>query len=860
MGGETDGTSTIPRVLVCGDTALDHILVRRKNAVSASEKAHLFLDWPDEASFVHREIDGGTPTLFKILEQMPPIGGADEMEVREVLEEGMDSSGSKRRKVRWETFSEWAIERLSDPEDREDKVTYNECEQSEGDIGARVILRKQYGRHEIGTDAKVGELVIDKQEGSENPYNVVSIYDNAIEDKEGFLEQVKDKYFPSDDPSSRPLLLIRTRLRRGAQLPPFICGMKQQRESTVLLLNIDEMQWAGFFIEKPVSWEQVLRETAQCIREIEEHEKFLAIVVCFKNQGAVIYCKDYYSLVFFEDAIGDLSSDSGDNQIYGSMMVSQAALTVALVRLVEVLREGGEERGETEWPKEKLRKVVETLNKGLEAGLYAKRRLLRTGYDARLEKREDRRGRGEDQESPLVDVKELKFPAKRVAHDIATAFNSGEPKKEKGKDRAPSVVIIEDSDLGIEDPGAPGSSRAKLYYKPVSDRPFISILKHVVWRIRENPDLSVRRPTEVQHYEPRDFFFPQWRVEKTEFTTEFYDSIFYHCKQIVEQGRMSRTEIEDGLGGTVACRIPYLRMKNLLTYDSNQIAQICDTYNVLKLYRRLPDNDQPLSVCVFGSAGSGKGFIVKQMMAHLNERTPEGYNDFEDISFNLSQMNKAEDLAEAFHQVRDLGLKKKLPLVFFDEFDSAFDGVPFGWLRFFLAPMQDGEFFQEGKIHTIGRAVFVFVGSVAHTMKDFQEMAKTGIGSDGGALKSMKGSDFVSRTRGYIEVAGPNETNHGILHFFRRASVLRSTLERKLNLGKEDYIGIDEKVLRAFLNARSFSHGARSMVAIVEMSDFQLNKRITPSCIYKSGRLHLHVSPDFQEALRLDRSEDDTDS
>ena len=67
--------------------------------------------------------------------------------------------------------------------------------------------------------------------------------------------------------------------------------------------------------------------------------------------------------------------------------------------------------------------------------------------------------------------------------------------------------------------------------------------------------------------------------------------------------------------------------------------------------------------------------------------------------------------------MRDLGLSGKLPLVFWDEFDTALEGQPLGWLRYFLAPMQDGAF-QDGQItHPIGRAIFVFAGGTAERME-----------------------------------------------------------------------------------------------------------------------------------------------
>ena len=99
--------------------------------------------------------------------------------------------------------------------------------------------------------------------------------------------------------------------------------------------------------------------------------------------------------------------------------------------------------------------------------------------------------------------------------------------------------------------------------------------------------------------------------------------------------------------------------------------------------------------------------------------------------------------------MRDIGLSGKIPLVFWDEFDTSLEETPLGWLRYFLAPMQDGKF-QEGQInHPIGRAIFVFAGGTSSSMAEFDKGTEEN-------FKSAKGPDFVSRLKGYINVLGPN--------------------------------------------------------------------------------------------------------
>jgi hypothetical protein len=105
-------------------------------------------------------------------------------------------------------------------------------------------------------------------------------------------------------------------------------------------------------------------------------------------------------------------------------------------------------------------------------------------------------------------------------------------------------------------------------------------------------------------------------------------------------------------------------------------------------------------------------------------------------------------LAGAFHQIRDLHLKGKTPLVFCDEFDTPSEGKPLGWLRYFLASIQDGQFSDRGRSHPTGGGIYVFAGG---TCRSFHQFRHTTTESD----RAAKNPDSVSRLRAYIDVKGP---------------------------------------------------------------------------------------------------------
>jgi hypothetical protein len=206
---------------------------------------------------------------------------------------------------------------------------------------------------------------------------------------------------------------------------------------------------------------------------------------------------------------------------------------------------------------------------------------------------------------------------------------------------------------------------------------------------------------------------------------------------------------------------------------------------------------------------------------------------------------------DAFHQVRDIGLSGKIPLVFWDEFDTTFGDHEFGWLRYFLAPMQDGAF-QQGQItHPIGRAIFVFAGGIIPCMEEFgKHMDETELTE----LKQRKVPDFVSRLKGYINILGPDPQDEperdrttDQQHLIRRAIYLRVILGKNAeglfeNPGGKGELSIDPGVLRAFLRIGKFKHGVRSMDSIVAMSMLTGKSRFQRSDLPSEPQLDLHVN------------------
>ncbi|AKB57022.1 RyR domain-containing protein [Methanosarcina barkeri] len=315
--------------------------------------------------------------------------------------------------------------------------------------------------------------------------------------------------------------------------------------------------------------------------------------------------------------------------------------------------------------------------------------------------------------------------------------------------------------------------------------------------------------------------------------------------------------------------VPICKFGDIKTIDRAEIESYSSIKELIIEFLKNQKPKNPLCFAVFGPPGSGKSFGVKQIAKCIDTNR----DLLESISFNVSQFGDYQDMVNVFHKIRDLALSGKVPFVFFDEFDSDCNGQPLGWLKYFLAPMQDGEFKEGDSIHPIGNAIFVFAGGTRYTFEDFvqnshgngstpivvsSEDNKTDQNSvqetedKDKEFRNAKGPDFVSRLRGFINVMGPNrqpsKEDDDDAFIIRRAQLLRVMLEndqRATSLfNSKRELSIDDGVLRALLNVTRYKHGARSMTAVIEMSRLAGKKRFDLSALPVKKQLDMHVDAD----------------
>lgn len=296
--------------------------------------------------------------------------------------------------------------------------------------------------------------------------------------------------------------------------------------------------------------------------------------------------------------------------------------------------------------------------------------------------------------------------------------------------------------------------------------------------------------------------------------------------------------------------------KALRTYDRREIEHYRALYSLMRDYINQAHASRPLNVAVFGPPGAGKSFGVKMVAKELGALG--GSRQIDSLTFNLSQYQTADELAAAFHLVRDCVLRGRIPLVFFDEFDTALNGVALGWLRYFLSPMQDAEFIDRGAPHPIGQAIFVFAGGTCGTYAEFSRpfTMKAQHPGEFKIFQDAKGPDFLSRLRATLDIPGldlnPPFDAYGPVEAFpceaaillRRANILAFQLSEKAPHLRDAGRGlrISEPVLRALLHLPGFAHGNRSFEAVLDMSHLQDAQTFVPASLPAAGHTDLHAN------------------
>lgn len=139
----------------------------------------------------------------------------------------------------------------------------------------------------------------------------------------------------------------------------------------------------------------------------------------------------------------------------------------------------------------------------------------------------------------------------------------------------------------------------------------------------------------------------------------------------------------------------------------------------------------------------------------------------------------------------------------------------------------------------INNCVLFFAGATSTSFKNFFPKTKEELLT----FQNIKGTDFVSRIKGALDIISLNQNNlEDKSYIIRRAIVLRSALEEYARdiLDDNNKARISDALIDAFLYASSYKNEARSLMNIVMTSNIYDNY-YSISSIPDVRQLALHI-------------------
>lgn len=306
-------------------------------------------------------------------------------------------------------------------------------------------------------------------------------------------------------------------------------------------------------------------------------------------------------------------------------------------------------------------------------------------------------------------------------------------------------------------------------------------------------------------------------------------------------------------------KIPFVSFGKFVTTDREEIEQYREVRIMMEEHFQKSIRTRPLSIVVLGQPGSGKTFGITEVANSIESINKDDINVLE---FNLTQFTTIDDLHNSFSLIRDSYLKGNHVLVFWDEFDANFEGAEFGWIKYFLSPMQGGKYYYGTNHHLLGSPIFIFACSKFSTwdrLIKFDPEIEQQNKKKNPIIRPAKFDDFISRIHGHLEVKGINPQNREDFErnksiYLRRAILLHSILKKhcpsifhssnnKGLSGTNSLVAdIDPELISKFIfQIKEFKYGIRSLDAIIQMSQLTGKRSFTLSCLPSLDQIRSHI-------------------
>jgi ATPase family associated with various cellular activities (AAA) len=660
-----------------------------------------------------------------------------------------------------------------------------------------------------------------------------------------------------------------------------LAHLPELRDRTIVLLDVEDLRrYEELGIGSGLSWERTAQETITELRrsktKLRRFLAFATVIVRFGSTGALQITRQKrgwsYRLYFDPNRDDKQYTDSDErNHVLGYSSVFSASLVEELIRTCNVRAE-----------KPLLHDTPVAIGQAIPRALIRCQLLFENGYGDPSDPRSAVENtfdhlfpRNDADNMPVIsqiEVPELRMPDWSILSQTAQG-NMGQMAKDIvvwGVDAAlnrhvpPSERLIR---VLAEECGNSFDSifvaAADFPDGPVPDELKAKILEEVNRARRATLDRCVRLPPRLHENclrpIPRTLDLNLSEGASDEPWKQIYDCILSETEEIVALGEeiteSQRYDMGDSIksqvrrSGAAPCidsefldsafhetfAAPVLRYgKEFTVVDRMEIEGIRAVHKLIKDYLEEIARDptvkhQPLPIAVFGPPGSGKSTAVKSIVKELTKKDKTKQEDkTKQLSFNLAQYTSSDNLKSAFDQIVQANAENKVAVAFFDEFDSRYGNEQWGWLKFFLAPMED-KVFREMPVHN---SIFVFAGGTSPTYEQFALVGRQTTDPQVQEFAKAKGPDFVSRLSGYLNVVGVNPSSpRDELYLIRRAIVIRHFLSQNQKLEGNKRAQIDDDMLRAILFVPNYINNTRSVRKMLEQCSRNREGRVAKSSV-----------------------------
>lgn len=277
-------------------------------------------------------------------------------------------------------------------------------------------------------------------------------------------------------------------------------------------------------------------------------------------------------------------------------------------------------------------------------------------------------------------------------------------------------------------------------------------------------------------------------------------------------------------------------IKNYASANFDHLCSILGVEASISRYVEDRSLSRPRNFMMLAAPGSGKSHLVDCIAEKV------GNSKVEVVPFNMATMESKRDLVSVLNECRNIIVKRKMPLVFLDEFDA--DKKNYGML---LPLLWDGKLDFENRPLMVGRSVFILAGSSKDIPEKLKEARKCLKPLEARTASSeTKKSNSAGQSKRNAKQAEPDDDGK-ILDLFSRIS---GSIIEIPPYSMHEEIQPDKVVVAIALLRRRFKSCATVPVGLlkfVSCAAFRHSSRSIDTLINEIPAANNHAAEDLKE-------------